>query len=454
MRNATLVTSWMALLASACTSSAPTTSGAADASSGGQGQGAAPDGGAGAGGSAGMGGVGGTSATSGPWTAIKLIDNASDPNTRVVHGDNTVTGIHFDDLTHGVVALHAGAVGDTGGAIEHLNSPATVDAIAYEGAGNCGAHQDCSFLQFNQTPLGLVAYITFPGADYFVFSSDKGATWAPVLASLTHTPNGSQVFIGADASGIWHAMDSVGNVWSTMTPAMPSSVTKWTKTWQTDTTTWGGQDPNANPVPTTDCQDSFHQTYYAVDAQQAFWMSPDGKTMLYPNVNRPGICRSTDGGFEFQPIDFATNQMLAKEPYAIFFTTATHGVAASSNDVLDNTGYVYVTDDAGATWKPGTLPASVNVAGSQTAIVGAFASPDGSAIWLVGFSGSSAVLPLLLKSTDGGNTFKDISAALDQAVVASNVHLSKLHAGFALDRDHIWVGGNNGGLFYSPTGAE
>jgi hypothetical protein len=71
-----------------------------------------------------------------------------------------------------------------------------------------------------------------------------------------------------------------------------------------------------------------------------------------------------------------------------------------------------------------------------------------------GLSGSSTVLPLLLKSADGGTTWKDVSAKLDQLVVSGGITTSKLHSGFALDQDNIWVGGNYGGLFYSPSGGE
>jgi hypothetical protein len=72
-------------------------------------------------------------------------------------------------------------------------------------------------------------------------------------------------------------------------------------------------------------------------------------------------------------------------------------------------------------------------------------------VWLVGFSfQSSNTFPLVLKSSDAGSTWKDITAALASLPDSG----AKLHTGFALDANNIWVGGERGTLFYSPSGGE
>jgi photosystem II stability/assembly factor-like uncharacterized protein len=306
--------------------------------------------------------------------------------------------------------------------------------------------QNTNILAFFQTPLGILVANDF-GDTAFV-SADNGSTFTALQTSGAHVPNAPQVFMGKDSKGVWHELDHTGNVWTS--PTDPGPTATWTRTWNPQATP-----PDPDPVPPQDCQLAFDSGYYAVDAQHPFEMTPDGQTMMYPmghGGDPTGVCRSNDGGKNFLPITFPNPPAGAAgdEPTVILLTSVTHGIAANANDLVDASAFVYTTDDAGATWTAASLPASVTAAGSHAAIVTAFAAPDGQHIWLVGMTLVSSAQALLLKSSDGGKTWKDISAALAALPAAGN----KMHTGFALDANNIWIGGDYGALLYSPSGGE
>jgi hypothetical protein len=163
------------------------------------------------------------------------------------------------------------------------------------------------------------------------------------------------------------------------------------------------------------------------------------------------MCRSPDGGNNFVPVMFPNPPNPATDtesPYVILFTGDKNGIAAWANDLeAANSAYIYYTADGGATWTLATMPTMA----SQFALTNGFAAPDGQHIWVGGFTNDSTPKLVLWKSTDGGKTWKDVSAALTAANAGA---MDKLHSGFALDATNIWVGGDNGGLAYSPTGGE
>jgi hypothetical protein len=358
-----------------------------------------------------------------------------------------VAAIWFKDTTHGVVGLYGSNVTfQDGGAIEHLNAPTVVDKVAISGYGAGPGMQNVDVFALFNTPIGLLAGMNF-GDQTFV-STDNGATFSVLQTSGSHTPNGAQVFMGKDSAGVWHEMDDIGNVWTS--PTAPSATAIWTRTWNPLATP-----PDPDPVPAADCDRSFDQGYYAEDAQQVFTTSADGQTMMYPmghGGDPMGVCRSTDGGKNFLPVTMPNPPAGAAgdEPTTVLMTTATHGITAGSNDLVDDSAFAYTTDDGGATWTQATLPSTVTAAGAHAAIVSSFAAPDGQHIWLVGMTLVSDAHALLLKSSDAGKTWKDISGALAAIPAAAN----KMHTGFALDANNIWIGGDYGALLYSSTGGE
>jgi hypothetical protein len=356
-------------------------------------------------------------------------------------------------VNNGVVAtLESPAVSYQGGALEHLNSPTTIDKVAYSGYKTGFSNQSQGFGGlFNVAGTGLID-LSFSFGNEYIVSADQGQTFTESEKSADTTMNIDGVWISKDASGKWHLVDHVGNVW--VSPTAPGTTATWTRTWQPGGDDPVPKDPQTGKVPAADCQDAIGTGYY-VEAQQLFWASSDGAKMLYGygfGDYPAGVCRSTDGGNNFLPVAFpnppAPSAM--KSPYVILFTSDTHGIAAYANE-LDDAGssYVYITDDAGATWTAGALPASL--ASTKYALGSGFASRDGKALFLGGRTGSPSVAAVLLKSTDGGKTWKDISGNLN---AAANGSFYEVHAGFALDANNVWVGGDKGGLFYSKSAGE
>lgn len=178
-------------------------------------------------------------------------------------------------------------------------------------------------------------------------------------------------------------------------------------------------------------------------------MTTDGSAMTYSSTS--AICHSTDGGKTFVDVsaNITPSSFMAHTPPEIYlFTSATVGIAVYGAE-LDSAGteYVLYTTDGGANWTVGTLPASamMNMLGLQ----GVFASPSG-AMYIVG--GGAGLI--LFKSTDGGKTWTDLSAKLSQWASALSTAPLRLFAGFALDDQHIWIGGDSGFIGYTATGGQ
>jgi hypothetical protein len=375
---------------------------------------------------------------------IDLMDDpGGDSGTPQTHkGAATVAGIWFSATSNGDVALLP-AQGATAGAIEHLSTPKAIDAIALSGVGSGLGGQDDKYDAFFAVGTTLYASSGTFG-DYAHPSTDNGKTFQTVASSSTATPNAQWIWLSKDSAATWHLIDDIGNVWNSTTG--PVATTSWTRTWQPEATP-----PVPDPVPAADCQSSWHQDYFAADSQRAFFVSSDGKTMIY-NAGADGfvgVCRSTDSGNNFLPVTFPNPPNGSTGiPYVILFTSDKNGIAAYANDLEDaNTSYVYYTADGGATWTLSTLPTMA----SQFALTSGFAAPDGQHLWVEGFTNDSPPKMVLWKSSDGGKTWKDVSAAITAANAGA---MYKLHTGFALDANNIWVGGDNGGLAYSPSGGE
>jgi hypothetical protein len=388
-------------------------------------------------------------ATVGGWTAVALVDGTTPDGAVVPHPlTSTVTGIWFADLEHGVVSLHGdGATTTSGGALQSLDAPDHVAATVVDGAGAGPGGAAESWVGLRDTPEGLVALGTAGGV--LQVSADRGRTFTARPTSATGVPDAGPVWVSADPAGTWHQMDRIGTVWSSPTP--PGGEAAWTRTWQPE-----ASPPEPNPLPAGACTHSFRQGYFATDPQQAFWASDDGATMVYGagyGAAPAGVCRSTDGGRTFFPVAFPDPPAPGDQsPYVLVFADDLHGIAARADDGLDGGGYVYTTADGGATWAAGTLPVTVDEAGSRAAITAGFCAPaQVDRCWLVGFAGADAH-GLLLRTDDGGATWTDLSRGL--LPFMETYFVEKLHTGFALDEDHIWLGGARGLLLHSDTGGQ
>jgi len=134
-------------------------------------------------------------------------------------------------------------------------------------------------------------------------------------------------------------------------------------------------------------------------------------------------------------------------PWTYTFTSPTVGIGVYGSEV-DTVGSAYVlyTSDGGDHWTVGTLPAS---AGNMVSLIGTFSAPNGT-LFIVG-GGPSLVL---YESMDDGKTWTDLSTKLNAWASTLDNPPIRLETGFALDAQHIWVGGDSGFIAYTATGGE
>jgi hypothetical protein len=361
---------------------------------------------------------------------------------------NTATGFYFSSLTNGVVTL--------GNDIEHFDGPTHIDVVALDGAGMLPGPADDTYDGFIVNSLGLIARGST--SESLIVSTDMGKsfTYSKMYGSVT-VPSGSGIplkfpywWLGKDSSNVWHIADTAGGLWSSPTPPGPTA--DFTLTWHPE-----GTITVPSTVPPADCQAYGGTGYYATQLGQNFAVTPDGNTMVYGG----GICRSTDGGKNF--VDDSTHIMPSSftsmnTPWLFMFTSPTVGIAAYGSDgSLPQTAYVLYTTDGGANWTVGTLPPS---ASNTIALIGAFASPTGT-MFMVGAgdglfkgTGGDSLGLLLYKSTDGGQTWTDLSANLAQWAMSLDSSALRLSTGFALDDQHLWIGGDSGFIAYTSTGGQ
>jgi hypothetical protein len=199
-------------------------------------------------------------------------------------------------------------------------------------------------------------------------------------------------------------------------------------------------------VPANQCQDGPESDQVPVVSQAAY-ISPDGSFMAYvadPEGELPQICLSRDGGRSFVPSLLTVPSPVA--PVGVLFTSDQVGLTWYSNTFGAEDTYLRRTTDGGVTWSEVALPPEI--VGVRVSLREMFFAPGGQVGWLVGYDITKRA-PLLLKTRDGGASFRVLNSGL--AEVLPDVHLQ---TGFALDENHIWVGGTNGGLAYSSSGGE
>jgi hypothetical protein len=381
----------------------------------------------------------------GAWT---LVQPMASPNTT----PNNVTGFWFDSATNGDVSF-----GD--GLIEHFAGPTDIDAIAQDGHDALPGPASDGYYGFLSNPKlpGLVAIGS--QAKNVIASSDGGKSFAysKLDGQIAGAPtgvalSGATLWLGQDAANTWHVADNFGGVWSS--PAAPSASATFTLTWHPD-----GDITVPATVPAADCQSYVGNSYYSDRPFPIFAAAPDGSSLLYGGGE--AICRSTDGGKNFvdvsaniSPSDFSSHSY----PWVFMYTSPTTVVAVYGSDGdAASTAYALYSTDGGKDWTVGTLPPS---GANMVALIGAFASPTGT-MFLVGagyglYPSEGDILEslLLYKSSDGGKTWTDLSANLGAWANSLDNAPQRLATGFALDDQHIWIGGDTGFIAYSATGGE
>lgn len=398
------------------------------------GQGGDPGPGPGAGGSGG-------NPVEGGWTQLVLLEGEDS-----FHDQDDITAIYFSDLDTGLVGTNAS---DVSALYKATATEITAFAVPEPTFTDPpGALGDFGVLGIAPTSAGISVWMDTSGAlltsddDFETFALEStGLEYgiAPMTA-LLEGPDGYVALVGT-------------GVVATSSEA-PAPGVEWEETWAPD-----GIPTTPSPFPEDGCAYG-PRTRYIENLYQTGSMSPDGQTVIYVgNSQESGgehvVCVSSDGGVFFDPhVIEVGEEASAIGPSVARMISDTVGFVATSDfsSGEGGTASIWKTDDAGETWTKTTIPAEVNEAVAEIASI--FFAPGGQVGYAVGQFGA-ADGPLLLKTTDGGDTWVEPSGVNElRAALEAAGTFGRLYTGFALDEDNIWVGGDHAGLFYSANGAE
>lgn len=384
-----------------------------------------------------------TTSSAAPWVGTSIAFQG---------GYNVVSGIWFSSLTQGVVTLTGPGTPEPydsneipPGAVMSMVGPLQAKPTPlYDGfAANNTLGESVNFHGLQQSNYGLVA---ITDEAWLVGSTDNGNTFTATQTGVASPGSNQAEWFFQDTQHRWTVVEgpTAGNVWETTTATLSA------------TTTWNSQRPS---------------TWNGFDFSQPWnpvmYQSPDGNTIIIPDYSggaagTPGVKISTDWGATFPTTVAFPNPPLSSTQNVMVFHDAQHGIVASAYTLGTGVPFVYVTSTGGTSWTAGTLPASARQGGSCQ-FTGAFYAPDGQHVWLFGDfqtpSRATTYPPLVFASSDGGMTFTDISAGLQNLTAITDVNGNKEYewdplVGFALDATHIWLGSVSGALFYSSTGGQ
>lgn len=318
---------------------------------------------------------------------------------------------------------------------------------------------DLDFIGLEPTRNGVVAHITASSV-YAVASGDvtAKASWTFVnmgRESGEALPLNSMAALQQGSDGQWLLINEQGAVYSASHP--PSATTPWTIVWQ----------PDATPSVPADFEDQYAADPTLCDADVTAGGLPEPSSMAYiaqdlsvivtpagglnqSGTAKPGVCISVDRGAHFYNVAFTGVPEDVSSPGPLGVTCSDKDTCWAYNGLVEQAGtaYIYYTTNAsagkGSTWSRAMLPASVT-AGTDTTISGVFFAPDKLHGWTVGNLNHHA---LVLRTTDGGRTWQDVSDSVQ------GVKDNDLYNGFALDNDHVWLAGRFGTLMATHTAQQ
>ncbi len=361
--------------------------------------------------------------------------------------EDRVTGVHCTAVDACVITTDD-AVSSPGGFVFAVDGEAVTTALirGEDIADTAGLIGSVGFIGLDLTNQGLVARADTTGA-FVAAASDftNPASWSAVELGLRDgsrlAAGNAQEAFAVDPSGRWLFANRQGTVYEASAPPGPTTV--WTGLW--------------SPVRVPPIPDGFADllladptlcemdvgTSLAPEGTQNVTFSRDLSVAVYPSAGlnqggsaAAGVCISTDGGRRFYNVPF---DGLGDEYGPIAVECVDENLCFAVNGLSFDAGsaYVYRTANASAgaasTWTRATIPTSIETA-SNARLRFVFFAPDQMHGWIGGNVNNRA---LLLRTTDGGLTWTDVSGAV-QAV--SSV---RMHGGFALDADNIWLGGEN-----------
>lgn len=318
---------------------------------------------------------------------------------------------------------------------------------------------DLDFIGFEPTRNGVVAHLSASSV-YAIASGDVAAktSWSFVnmgRESGDPLPLNAEAALQQGSDGKWLFINKRGAVYTASKP--PSATTAWTIVWQ----------PTATPSVPADFADQYAADPTLCDADVTAGGLPEPSSMAYiaqdlsvmvapaaglnqDGTAKPGVCISTDKGAHFYNVPFTGTPDDVSSPGPVGVTCVDKDTCWAYNglEFQKGTAYIYYTTNASdgkaSTWTRAKLPDNVS-AGSETTLSGIFFAPDKMHGWTVGNLDHHA---LLLRTSDGGHTWQDVSDSVQG--VADN----DLYNGFALDNDHVWLTGRFGTLLATRTAQQ
>ncbi|MBL8940245.1 MAG: hypothetical protein JNM69_37205 [Archangium sp.] len=415
------------------------------------------------GGGAGGAGAGGGSVVGTGWTKIA-------PPPAFEGSSVYVYGVHCTAADKCVLATSTG--NSRGGGVFALTGTSwgelLVDGDYEDGpvATLSGTLGDLSFLGFVPTRSGVVARVTTSGA----IVSAKGdltakSSWSAVKTGTVVGGDfglNATITLQSSSDTDWVFVNNNGFVYSAT--QAPSATTAWTKIWS----------PTAVPPTPADFEAQFMADKSLCDwdittsaqpyPSQSFWAAPDLSLLIHPanglNQNswreatnnearfgaiKPGVCISTDKGRHFFFKELPENLNVSSPgPFGVTCLDKDTCFAFNGTQFQANS-YLYFTTNAtqgkASTWTKATLPSGFATSTDIT-ISAVFFAPDKTHGWAVG---NNSRKPMLLRTTDAGRTWSDVSGQVTALATSDLVN------GFALDANRIWVVGRYG--FVGTTGS-
>jgi photosystem II stability/assembly factor-like uncharacterized protein len=346
------------------------------------------------------------------------------------HSDDEVSGIYYSSSSSGFITTVVGESASAGAVF--AASDTSITGTAFDGnvdqsAG--GVLGGLNFQGFVTTASGQLVAVTSMGD--LVSAPNGSGTFTDVKNGATPlTGQAAGAYFGANVTVFAHDLNGIEK--ATGAPGPNASYT--------DVFDPGSVPTVPDPIPADQCQDEIKVNDSFASGLGAVAFSSDGNTIAYTTYSDadafPEVCVSTDGGQTFHPTEFTGKPETI--PAGVIFPkpSAPSTMIVYSGDLTDqNANYVLRSTDGGATFSPVTLPSAL--ANTPTQLYGAFFLPDGQNGWLVGYDGT-ADAGLALATTDGGQTWTQVDG------VAAATSEAKLHAVFALDTTHVWMGGERG----------
>jgi hypothetical protein len=375
----------------------------------------------------------------GRWSQIALPKIAPflDRTIEVFPEDNNITALWFDSPSHGYVGTRFAVPNGLyiPGLLWGVNGAQPPKLIIYADGGGLEA---LFFVGFSRTSAGLIARTQVIGS---VFQrqgeTDAFAAVSSVGTGLPANDN-SLTLEGPTTTNWWTGTPS-----GVFTAAQaPGPATRWLEV----------------TPPAASCQPPIINNYHRLKFSVGYiWhplaVSSDASTIMY--VVSDGVCVSRDSGGSWtrSTIEFddpnhppTTGVLLLDSQRAVAWAYET-GVAAFMG--------IYTTGNAGRNWRRAVLPA--NAYDGNQEIMDVVFAPSGNVGWVIGATDRETDTadrsPVLLwKTIDGGQTWVDIAAASfkDSPIAAADAPL--LSVGFALDDDHLWIGGRLGTVLHHDRG--